>query len=62
MKEEKLGRQVRRIPFKIKGYGWHITIDDGFCAYRYPLKASLIYSIESLYRKINKSVKKERRR
>ncbi len=52
-----LKKQVSRIPYRIKGYGWHIVIDDGFCAYRYPLKASERESINSLYKKIIKSIK-----
>lgn len=58
-KEESLGRYVKRIPFRIREYDWHITIDDGFVAYRYPLNASRNYSIEDLYRKIRKSVKRK---
>ncbi len=53
-------KKVRRIPDRIKGYNWHIIIDDGFCAYRYPLNASSRYSIHSLYKKIVKSTKPRR--
>lgn len=59
IKELGMGKYVKRIPYKIKGYSWYITIDDGYVAYRYPLNASGSYSIDSLYRKISKSIKKK---
>ncbi|MBE3087474.1 MAG: hypothetical protein IMZ64_14805 [Bacteroidetes bacterium] len=44
-----------------KKRGWHIAIDDGFCAYLYALNASGSYSIGSLFRKIQKSIKRGRK-
>ena len=37
---------------------WHIAIDDGFTSYLFKLNASGKYSINSLFRKIQKSIKK----
>lgn len=44
-----------------KERGWHIAIDDGFCAYLYKLDVSGSYSISSLFRKIQKSIKRGRK-
>ena len=37
---------------------WHIIIDDGYCSYLFPLNASNKYSIDSLFKKIQKSIRK----
>lgn len=43
-----------------KEKGWHVVIDDGYCAYLYKLNASNRYSVTSLFNKIQKSIKKGR--
>lgn len=50
------GERVNRQNTKLKG--WHITLDDGYCSFMFKLNASGDYSIDRLFRDIQKSVKK----
>lgn len=49
------GEMVKR-DSKKQGTGWRITIDDGYCAYRYSLDASEAYCIDSLFNHIQSSI------
>lgn len=61
MKEgmEKNGKRTRRLSSKT---GWRIAIDDGYTCYKFNLKASGRYCIDSLFRKIQKSIIPKKKR
>lgn len=53
---ESMGEQLKKRI--VNTGGWHIVIDDGYISYLFPLKASNKYSINTIFKKIQKSVKK----
>lgn len=49
----------KRITTDKNKYNWYIAIDDGYVSYLFTLKASNTYSIDSLFKKIQKSIGKK---
>lgn len=50
-------KRIRRITGRKEK--WHIAIDDGYCSFLFELNASGQYSIATLFKTIQRKIKKE---